>query len=164
MAFRFNSSSPSIASNTLSANHSVRSSFLSILKYSANCITCAHLAYLSPRSILLNIGVSISSKAANCLCSTPCSSLNSFILSPNNMVSILLSSACVSSKFDGFKHFRRNGLYLFVEIRRIDYNINQFRPSVLINSSVFITFNRSPRLRSFCSSVLLLGITSLMYS
>ena len=164
MAFRFNSSSPSIASNTLSANHSVRSSFLSILKYSANCITCAHLAYLSPRSILLNIGVSISSKAANCLCSTPCSSLNSFILSPNNMVSILLSSACVSSKFDGFKHFRRNGLYLFVEIRRIDYNINQFRPSVLINSSVFITFNISPRLRSFCSSVLLLGITSLMYS
>lgn len=164
MAFRFNSSSPSIASNTLSANHSVRSSFLSILKYSANCITCARLAYLSPRSILLNIGVSISSKAANCLCSTPCSSLNSFILSPNNIVFILLSSACVSSKFDGFKHFRRNGLYLFVEIRRIDYNINQFRPSVLINSSVFITFNRSPRLRSFCSSVLLLGITSLMYS
>ena len=164
MAFRFNSSSPSIASNTLSANHSVRSSFLSILKYSANCITCARLAYLSPRSILLNIGVSISSKAANCLCSTPCSSLNSFILSPNNIVFILLSSACISSKFDGFKHFRRNGLYLFVEIRRIDYNINQFRPSVLINSSVFITFNRSPRLRSFCSSVLLLGITSLMYS
>ncbi len=164
MAFRFNSSSPSIASNTLSANHSVRSSFLSILKYSANCITCARLAYLSPRSILLNIGVSISSKTANCLCSTPCSSLNSFILSPNNIVFILLSSACVSSKFDGFKHFRRNGLYLFVEIRRIDYNINQFRPSVLINSSVFITFNRSPRLRSFCSSVLLLGITSLMYS
>ncbi len=164
MAFRFNSSSPSIASNTLSANHSVRSSFLSILKYSANCITCTRLAYLSPRSILLNIGVSISSQAANCLCSTPCSSLNSFILSPNNIVFILLSSACVSSKFDGFKHFRRNGLYLFVEIRRIDYNINQFRPSVLINSSVFITFNRSPRLRSFCSSVLLLGITSLMYS
>ena len=164
MAFRFNSSSPSIASNTLSANHSVRSSFLSILKYSANCITCARLAYLSPRSILLNIGVSISSKAANCLCSTPCSSLNSFILSPNNIVFILLSSACVSSKFDGFKHFRRIGLYLFVEIRRIGYNINQFRPSVLINSSVFITFNRSPRLRSFCSSVLLLGITSLMYS
>ena len=164
MAFRFNSSSPSIASNTLSANHSVRSSFLSILKYSANCITCARLAYLSPRSILLNIGVSISSKAANCLCSTPCSFLNSFILSPNNIVFILLSSACVSSKFDGFKHFRRNGLYLFVEIRRIGYNINQFRPSVLINSSVFITFNRSPRLRSFCSSVLLLGITSLMYS
>ncbi len=164
MAFRFNSSSSSIASNTLSASHSVRSSFLSILKYSANCITCVRLAYLSPRSILLNIGVSISSKAANCLCSTPCSSLNSFILSPNNIVFILLSSACVSSKFDGFKHFRRNGLYLFVEIRRIDYNINQFRPSVLINSSVFITFNRSPRLRSFCSSVLLLGITSLMYS
>ena len=164
MAFRFNSSSPSIASNTLSANHSVRSSFLSILKYSANCITCARLAYLSPRSILLNIGVSISNKAANCLCSTPCSSLNSFILSPNNIVFILLSSACISSKFDGFKHFRRNGLYLFVEIRRIGYNINQFRPSVLINSSVFITFNRSPRLRSFCSSVLLLGITSLMYS
>lgn len=92
MAFRFNSSSSSIASNTLSASHSVRSSFLSILKYSANCITCVRLAYLSPRSILLNIGVSISSKAANCLCSTPCSSLNSFILSPNNMVFILFSS------------------------------------------------------------------------
>ena len=33
MAFCFNSSSPSIASKTLSANHRVRSSFLSILKY-----------------------------------------------------------------------------------------------------------------------------------
>ena len=163
MAFRFNSSSSSIASNTLSASHSVRSSFLSILKYSANCITCVRLAYLSPRSILLNIGVSISSKAANCLCSTPCSSLNSFILSPNNMVFILLSSVCVSSNFDGFKHFRRNRLYLFVEIRRIGYNINQFRPSVLINSSAFITFNRSPRLRSFCSSVLLLCNSALLF-
>lgn len=38
-----------------------------------------------PRSILLNIGVSISKNAANCRCSTPFSSLSSLIFFPNNI-------------------------------------------------------------------------------
>ena len=57
-------------------------------------------ARLSPLSIIENIGVSILRKEANCLCSTPFSSLNSFIFCPNSILnSIRLDSIfCLFSK------------------------------------------------------------------
>lgn len=61
----------SVSAITMFANHSVSISFSSWWKYSASLITCSHFARRSPRSILLNIGVSISKSAANCRCITP---------------------------------------------------------------------------------------------
>ena len=47
------------------------------------------LARLSPRSILLNMGVSISKYAATWRCNIPCSSLRDLILFPNNIFPFL---------------------------------------------------------------------------
>lgn len=63
----------------------------------------------------------------------------------------------VKANFDEF-------IAILVEFLRILYRMNQFLPSVLIRDSVFIVFIKSPRLRNLCSSVLLDGSTSLIYS
>ena len=83
MASPITSSSPATVSNTLSANQMVSSFFSSISKSFAMIGIWLRFAFLSPRSILLYIGVSISKAAHKCRCNNPCSSRSSFIFFPN---------------------------------------------------------------------------------
>ena len=86
MASLITSSSPATVSNTLSANQIVSNSFSSTSKSFAMIGIWLRFAFLSPRSILLYIGVSISNAAHKCRCNNPCSSRSSFIFFPNIII------------------------------------------------------------------------------
>ena len=140
----------------------------------------AQLAILAASPAYASAGVAsyedAAKYAANCRCSTSCLSLNSFILFPNNIYLLLfefdlIDRFCykarrISTDFCEFRRIIPCHPSNFDEIDRFNeiYFSNQFRPSVHIKSSFFIVFNKSPKLRSFCSSVLFCGSTSLRYS
>ena len=103
MAVSFKSSSPSKSLRILSASQRVSISFSSTLKYVAILITWLLFARLSPRSILLNMGVSISKYAATWRCNIPFSSLRDLILFPNNIsyLSLGIYPCCIFSRSFG---------------------------------------------------------------
>lgn len=86
MALLIISSSPATVSNTLSANQIVNNSFSSISKSFAMIGILLHFAFLSPRSILLYIGMSISKAAHKCRCNNPRFSQSSFIFFTNIII------------------------------------------------------------------------------
>ena len=106
------------------------------------------LARLSPRSILLNMGVSISKYAATWRCNIPCSSLRDLILFPNNIFPLLWYWISVSGIPFYWSVFGRNivkrsdcrsdcGFFGRIIIKPTDYSLS-ISISTLFCLSVFL--------------------------